>query len=280
MLEWSTAFFKKKSVPGPRLSIEWLLSDVLGIKRLDLYLNYDRPLSQDELDRLRPLVKRRSEHEPLQYILGSTDFLQCEIAVDRRVLIPRPETEQLVEILLHSTLPEKESPFSLLDIGTGSGCIPISISKERPSWKCSGLDVSEQALELARENAIRNETDVTFFQQNLFDLTGAGDLPEKDYDLIISNPPYIEPDEKDSLEPQVVQFEPEQALFEKDPIRLYTHLIRIAFTALRPGGKLFLECNPRHTKQIHKIAGMSFSTARIHPDYSQKERFVEALKKS
>lgn len=278
MLEWCTAFFQKKGVANPRLSIEWLLSAVLEVRRLDLYLKYDRPLSESELELLRPLVKRRADQEPLQYILGSTDFMQCTIAVDSRVLIPRPETEQLVELLLHSAGSEEKSPLTLLDIGTGSGCIPISISKERPAWKCSGLDISEQALELARENALRNETDVTFFLMDLFDITAAGDLPEKSYDLIISNPPYIEPDERDSLEPQVVQYEPELALFEENPIRLYTHLIAIASAALRPGGKLFLECNPRHIDQVHRIAGQTFSTARIHQDYSQTGRFVEALK--
>ena len=131
MLEWATGYFRQKEVESPRLSIEWLLAHILDIKRLDLYLSYNRPLSPDELERLRPLVKRRAEHEPLQYITGSTEFLHTRIEVNNSVLIPRPETEQLTENILSAH--PNEPPLKVLDVGTGSGCIAIALAFSRPS---------------------------------------------------------------------------------------------------------------------------------------------------
>lgn len=144
MLEWATDYFEQKDIPDPRHSIEWLLAETLGIKRLDLYLKYDRPLSPDELDQLRPMVKRRAEHEPLQYIIGYTDFMNARISVDKSVLIPRIETEQLVEIILDQQSGTENKNLSVLDIGTGSGCIPIALKMECPDWKLSGIDISAE----------------------------------------------------------------------------------------------------------------------------------------
>ncbi len=167
MLEWATGYFESKEIPDPRLSIEWILADILGIKRLDLYLQFDRPLSQDELNAIRPLVKRRSEFEPLQYITGSAQFLNATIGVNRDVLIPRIETEQLVDLLLSDFEAKKNQPIHLLDIGTGSGCIPIAIKKEFPDWHCYGLDLSKNALDVASSNAELNQTEVSFFRADL-----------------------------------------------------------------------------------------------------------------
>src|SRR5699024_2739131 len=214
MLEWATDYFKEKAIPDPRHSIEWLLAETLNIKRLDLYLKFDRPLSPAELGELRPMVRPRARHEPLQYIIGFTDFVNARISVSEDVLIPRLETEQLVEIILDRHPGRKKENYSVLDIGTGSGCIPVALKMERPSWQLWGVDISPKALEVARGNADWNEADVTFFQKDILD---SGPLSvDTPLDIIVSNPPYITPAEKESLESQVRSYEPHQALFTED----------------------------------------------------------------
>lgn len=278
MLEWATGYFKKREIPDPRLSIEWLLAEVLGVKRLDLYLKYDRPLSPDELNELRSLVKRRAEHEPLQYILGFSDFMNCRIHVDQRVLIPRVETEQLVEIVLHDLENRKDESLDVLDIGTGSGCIPIAIKKARPKWNCTGIDISEEVLELARNNATENDTSVRFMKGDLFLLDQLNEFENEPFDLIISNPPYITPEEKNSLEPQVIRYEPESALFYENPSEVYKSIIDFADDKLTHGGSLYLECNAILTERIKKILEKKLDKVEILKDYDGKKRFLTAVK--
>jgi release factor glutamine methyltransferase len=271
MLEWATDFFEKKKVDNPRLSIEWLLAHVLGIKRLDLYLQYDRPLSSEELDTLRPMVKRRSSHEPLQYITGSTDFLSCVIDVEPGVLIPRPETEQLVELLLNHF--GDESQHSLLDIGTGSGCIPVAIKKERSGWDCTGVDISEKALEVARKNASNNGVEVNFYRADVTSWE-SNLLAGAEADIIISNPPYITDAEKPEMDPQVLNYEPEEALFHRDPVAIYTEIIRLA---RNKEASLFLELNDKLARRVLAVAERYFSHPTLINDYDQKERFLVAI---
>ncbi|MEX0660537.1 MAG: peptide chain release factor N(5)-glutamine methyltransferase [Balneolaceae bacterium] len=271
MLEWATDYFQKKDIPDPRHSIEWLLAHVLGVKRLDLYLQFDRPLSEKELGELRPLVKRRASHEPLQYIIGHTDFMACIIHVNPHVLIPRIETEQLVEILLTRTATKKDHPISLLDIGTGSGCIPISIKKENPEWYCAGLDNSDDALTVARENAERNEVDVDFFTGDLFDLSTNKRCTERTWDIIISNPPYIHPDEKSTIKKQVINFEPAGSLFHAQPLDVYKSIIEFS---KEKGTHLFLECNDKTAGKVKEIAGHYFENVELLNDLDKNPRFL------
>lgn len=277
MLEWATSYFRNKKIPNPRLSIEWLLAEVLGIKRLDLYLNYDRPLSLDELDQLRPLVQRRSEHEPLQYIVGYTEFLNCKIHVDERVLIPRVETEQLLEILLQNQESRREEVLRVLDIGTGSGCIPIALAKAYQNWKCYGIDISGQALELAEKNARENEVDVIFLKGDLFEPSTLQKSAGDTFDLIISNPPYILPGERNSLEPQVSSFEPGLALFHEEPLEIYRSISRFAASHLSPEGELYFECNASLADQISEVVREYFDEVETEFDYDGKKRFLKAL---
>jgi release factor glutamine methyltransferase len=276
MLEWATGYFEKNKIPNPRLSIEWLLAYVLEIKRLDLYLKFDRPLTESELSTLRPLVKRRAEHEPLQYITGSTDFMGCKIDVNENVLIPRIETEQLVEELLLNTEHLKDQPLDLLDIGTGSGCIPISIKNRNSPWNCFGCDSSNAALETARKNATQNNVDITFFHCEIFN---ADRMPEdQKWHIIISNPPYIEPSEKSSLEQQVSGYEPDSALFLSDPISIYNRIASYAAKTLLDDGCLFLECNDKLASEIQsEVEKFSFKTV-LKKDLDKNPRFLVARK--
>jgi release factor glutamine methyltransferase len=272
MLEWATEYFEKRQVPDPRHSIEWLLADVLSCKRLDLYLQYGRPLSPDELDQVRPLVKRRANHEPLQYITGSTNFMGCHIEVNPSVLIPRIETEQLVELLLESTLDLENTPVNLLDIGSGSGCIPIAIKKFRPAWTCHGVDISDKAIELSQKNATANELDVQFSKADLFNLDQI-DTPEQGWDIIVSNPPYIGPGEKSSLEKQVTDYEPGLALFHDNPLEVYRPILSYAH---KEGATLVLELNDQLADQILNISTSFYSSAQLKPDLDHNSRFLLA----
>lgn len=272
MLEWATDYFDKKKVPDPRLSIEWIIAEVLQIKRLDIYLQYDRPFSKEELDNIRPMVKRRAAHEPLQYITGSTDFMNCRIDVTRDVLIPRDETEQLVELLLEHH-PEENTSKNLLDIGTGSGCIPVSVKKERLSWYCTGVDISEKALDVAKANADKNGVEVHFHYADLFKLQNQREISEQSWDIVISNPPYIKEEEKGGLEKQVKKYEPELALFHQKPLEVYGAIIQFSASA---GSELYLECNDKYANQVGELAGSFFESVEVKTDLDGNDRFVLA----
>ncbi len=278
MLEWATTYFEENRVPNPRLSIEWLLADVLHTKRLDLYLQYDRPLTSKELNRLRPMVKRRQCHEPLQYITGYTTFLNSRIEVNPSVLIPRSETEQLTELILTDYQDDASLPLYFLDIGTGSGCIPVAVSKKMTSWHCTGVDNSEKALETARKNALLNEVTVQFLLADLFEFEYKSPIPsQQSFHVVVSNPPYILPEEKTSLEKQVLQFEPFDALFHQDPLSIYKSIGRFSSKNLTTDGRLYLECNPKLTKDIGKELSKYFAKVTILMDYDGQNRFVKAF---
>lgn len=269
MLEWGTDYFKEREIPDPRHSMELLLSEVLDIKRLDLYLQYDRPLSPDELDRLRPLIKRRASHEPLQHITGYTDFMNARISVSPDVLIPRIETEQLVEIILQR---EEEENLAVLDIGTGSGCIPIALKMERPSWSVTGLEHSESALEIARSNAGENKAEIRFVKGDLFDWENL--VLGGPYDVIVSNPPYVLPEEKEHLARQVREYEPEEALFCEDLPGMYRAIRNCSSELLAEGGRLYLEIHEKHPEQIMELfPGEAWKTELVK-DYQKKPRFI------
>jgi len=274
MLEWATDYFEQKNIPDPRHSIEWLLAETLSIKRLDLYLKFDRPLSAGELNRLRPMVKRRAKHEPLQYIIGFTDFMNARISVNEDVLIPRIETEQLVELILDRH-PAAENPSaSVLDIGTGSGCIPIALKMERPDWQVNALDISADALQVARTNAQQNGADITFFEGNIF--SPASIEVASPLDLIISNPPYIEPDEEETLEPQVRDFEPYQALFTDDINKMYRSIEQFAQQYIAEDGSLYLELHEYFANKIQDIFEQKCWETKVLQDYDNNDRFLIA----
>lgn len=271
MLEWATEYFNEKNILSPRLSIEWLLSHVLNVKRLDLYMQFDRPLTPVELNELRSLVKRRAQHEPLQYITGSTSFYNAEIFVDKNVLIPRSETEELVELIIKDN--PSLAPIKVIDIGTGSGCIPIALQIEKPEWELTGIDISEKALLVAQNNNIVNKTSVNFLTGDLFNPES---LPHQSFDVIVSNPPYIPINEKPDLDKQVVEFEPHLALFCNDRDLVYKSLVNYAQNHLNSGGVLYVELHHDHPLDNENLFDSEHWTYQIFNDLGHNTRFLKA----
>lgn len=274
MMKWATTYFKEKGVRNPRYSIEWLLAFVLDKKRLDLYLVYDKPISKDELSKLRPLVQRRAQHEPLQYITGETDFFNTRIKVQPGVLIPRMETEQLIEIILQKAS-EFESP-KVLDIGTGSGCIPIALKKNSPLWEMHATDISDDALEIALQNAALNQVDIEFAKDDIYNpiFFGANQM----FDIIVSNPPYILRDEYKKLDREVREFEPDLALFCNSTESIYSSILRFATSNLKVKGLLFLELHEDHANEVLELFANAGWSAKIEKDYDKRDRFLVAEK--
>lgn len=241
ILNKTTAFFQHKGIPDPRLDAQYILAHGLKMDRMELYLNFDRPLSERELEALRPLVARRAKREPLQHIVGSTSFCGSEIHCDRRALIPRPETESLIEIL-EERLKGKES-CEIADIGTGSGAIAVALAanKKISNAKITATDISKDALDLAKENAALNKVEIEFFEGDLLNALPDG----KKFDAIVSNPPYIPDGEKEKLQPEVRDYDPALALFGgEDGLTLVRKILTQSKDRLNPGAILLMEIGP------------------------------------
>ena len=205
----ATEYLAGKGVDSPRLDAEHLLGKALGLSRIELYMHLDRPLTDAERDAYRELIRRRGEREPLAYVLGEWDFRRLTLTVDRRALVPRPETEVVVERALE-LLDGKPEP-DVLDVGTGTGAIALSIKDERPGARVTAMDLSRGALELAAENSRRTGLDVRLVEQDLVNGFGMDA-----YDLVVSNPPYVSPEEFDSLQPEVRDWEPRRGAGRHD----------------------------------------------------------------
>lgn len=236
LIQWGSDFFKQRGVDSPRLTMELMLAHVLKLTRFDLYMQFERPLTQTELAELRGMVKRRAMREPLQYILGETQFYKRTFEVNPAVLIPRPETELLVEEVLR-----RGHSLRALDVGTGSGCIGITIALERPESEVVAIDSSAEALEVARHNAERlGARNITFAHLDFFDDEGMRALGS--FDLVVSNPPYIPAADLGTLEPEVRDHEPHGALTDGgDGYRFFRHFIELAPSLFREESSLFLE---------------------------------------
>ena len=283
-IQKSAEFLGKKSVESPRLQAELLLAHVLKLPRMKLYLNFERALTDAETNSFRELVKRRAQREPLQHILGSTSFCGLEIAVNRSVLVPRPETELLAELgwqfLLESTLqcvPAREQPEgwtpTALDFGTGSGCIAIALAVKVPDARIVALDVSPEALEMAKQNAARHNVAnrVDFLQSNDFQ-------PQCLFDLVVSNPPYIPSAEIETLEPEVRDYDPRGALDGgADGLDFYRRLARQARGWLKPSGKIMLEFGEGQADSIRRIFETeNWIVEAIREDYTHRQRILIA----
>jgi release factor glutamine methyltransferase len=272
----SAEFLAKRGVDSPRLQTELLLAHVLQLPRMKLYLNFERQLTEPELDALRKLVQRRGQREPLQHLVGSASFCGLEMAVNRHVLIPRPETELLAEAGWQFLSTLDTQPSTALDFGTGSGCIAIALAAKCLTTRVVALDLSDEALNIAKQNAAKNGlTDRIEFRHG----DGFAALqPGERFDLIVSNPPYIASTEIETLQPEVRDHDPRGALDGgTDGLDFYRRLATEARTFLKPHGKLMLEFGEGQADAISAIlTAQSWRVEAVHPDYTQRLRFLTA----
>ncbi len=238
MILWSAGYLEQKGVERARLDAEHLLAFAVGVDRLQLYLQFDRPLDPEELDRFRPLLRRRAAREPLQYIQGRAAFRDLELTVDSRVLIPRPETEGLVDQVLAWARATGRDGLAAWDVGTGSGAIAICLVREGPFARVVASDTSGESLDVARFNATAEGAVVDWRQGSLYEPARA----EERFDVVVSNPPYVATEERAGLAPEVGDWEPEAALMAgADGLDVVRALISGASAVLESGGLLALE---------------------------------------
>lgn len=270
VLMLSHDFLKKKSVRAARLSAEELLAHILRCSRMDLYLKFDQPLQENEIESMRQLIKRRALHEPVEYILGKVEFFGATLKLNEKVLIPRPETEILLDLSTKQEREFFEKKIDVLDLCTGSGCIAIALKKKFPNLSLVASDISKEALEVAKKNAETNQVDVRFIQSDLF-----GGFSEEKFDVVFCNPPYISKGEFLSLDPDVKHYEPEVALWGgEDGGDCYRKIAKEVKKYLKPRAKLFFEIGYAQGKQIQEIFNDPCWTKKnIYQDWSGKDRF-------
>jgi len=272
VLQSTTDYFQKRNIDSPRLNAEHLLAHVLSRKRMELYLDFERRLRESELAPLRELVKRRGTGEPLQHLLGTVEFCGRSFRCDKRALVPRPETEQLVELLI-SHLKSELACSRMIDVGTGSGVIALTLAAEFPKAEIVGLDISDDALMLARENAERLKLAdrVLFLRSNLLESI------QPDFDLIVANLPYVSTDDRQNLSREVLH-DPEVALFAGSRgDELLRQLIQDAPSWLRPGGMLAIEIGIGQSDTlVAALAEKNYRDILTEKDYSGVIRFLFA----
>ncbi len=270
VLQSTTAYFQKHGIENPRLNAEHLLAHSLGRKRLDVYLEFERDLAEPELAPIRELVRRRGQNEPLQHLLGAVEFCGNVFLCDKRALVPRPETEELVEFLLQSTIDRQ--PSTILDVGTGSGVIALTLAQKFPEAKILATDVSDDALLLARENAARLQIDqVEFCNSDLLENV------DGNFDLIVANLPYISRRDRDQLAAEVLR-DPAVALFagEKGD-EMIRQLIETAPAHLNAGSLLALEIGLGQEPALTELFRQkNYRDIEAKNDYSGRTRFLFA----
>lgn len=253
--------------------IRIICEDIFNYDSVDVALRQESELPEFAQERVSDIIARLQRHEPLQYIIGSARFHGHKFKVTPAVLIPRPETEQLVDVIVNEN---KASDLRVLDMGTGSGCIAISLARALKFACVDALDVSREALAIARENAAALKVKVRFFEHDML-------LPQPaaTYDVIVSNPPYICWSERESMDDNVKEYEPAQALFvpDDDPLLFYKSIVRYASQSLEPGGRLYLEINQRFGEEMKNLLkGNGFTEVRIIQDSFGKVRFAAAVR--
>ena len=279
LLQWTTDYFQRNNVPEPRTSAEVLLAHVLAEDRLFLYLNYDRPMERSELAAYRACIKRRLEGEPNQYITGLQEFWSLSLRVSPDVLIPRPETEVLVEAVLEF-LDKADPNVDILDLGTGSGAIAIALAQELPAARIVAADLSMASLRLAQENAKSNQVDerIIFVRGDMFAAIPGGSQKLK---VVVTNPPYVSDAEILELPREIRDFEPHHALEGgPDGLTAIRHIIAEAPTVLSQAGALFMEMGADQTESVSALVRDSqrYENFRIIKDYSGLDRVLVAVR--
>lgn len=279
LLKTSADFLKQKGFADARLTVELLLASVLGLRRVELYVNFEQPVSQKELERFRALFRRRLAGEPVQYILGQEEFFGLKFEVNPSVLIPRPETELLVEQVIDDF---SGGAPSILDIGTGSGAIAIALAKSLPQATLAAVDVSNDALQVAQRNAERNGVmaQIQFLCLDALTPDFASRFSQP-FDAIVSNPPYIPLSEKESVQPEARDFEPHLALFAKTGFEFYEKIASDARQLLRPNGKLYFELHADGSERVKAILRQQgFQNIAFEKDYQGFTRIAIAERAS
>jgi release factor glutamine methyltransferase len=255
--------------------IQIAFQEIAGLSRIDLMLNPEATLSEAQVEQFVEVIDRLRDHEPVQYIFGKSRFYGCELTVAPGVLIPRPETEELVHWIIRDES-ERNTP-DILDIGTGSGCIAIALAQTLRGAKVSALDVSSEALKIARENAAANEVPVRFSDYNILD---NGPHPMGDFDIIVSNPPYVTRAQMGDMKSNVLNYEPHLALFvaDDDPLKFYRAIGNFSRKYLRKNGVLYLEINEDlATDTLDLLRNFNFTRTSVKKDLNGRYRMVKAM---
>lgn len=276
LLEWTTGYFEKNNIPNPRLDAEVLLGHLLNKSRLQLYLHFDMPVFQKDLTLFRELIKKRIARTPISYLTNHKEFMSLDFYVDERVLIPRPETEFIVETMLKS---KEDACQRLLEIGTGSGVIATAIAVNKPEWEIIATDISEDALAVAEKNRDAHNCieRIKFLHGDLFEPIKT--LESSTFNWIVSNPPYVMTRAQDTLSPDVRDYEPHIALFAgEDGLSIIRCLIAEAPNYLNSEGKLIFEIGDTQAKPVKALLEeqSAYKNYRFIKDYAGKDRVVLA----
>lgn len=253
-----------------------VMEHITGLSKLDRIIHKTRALSPGQQQQLEHALEALQQHQPIQYITGKAWFYNMELLVNEQVLIPRPETEELVEWIVTDIQAAPPKNLHLLDIGTGSGCIPLALKKELPAATVWGIDVSPGAIAVAGNNATQQKLAVQFTVMDVLDEQAVQTLPT--FTTIVSNPPYIKQSESADMQQQVLAFEPSLALFvpDEDPLRFYRHISQLAKTKLQPGGALYFEINEALGKEVVALMEQEgFTAVTLKQDLFGKDRMVK-----
>ncbi len=251
----------------------YLIEEYLGIQKIDLLLNPTFKVQPEKLQCFNKAIDKLKKEEPIQYILGKTEFYGLPFKVNQNTLIPRPETEELVSWIVDSI--DSSSPLHILDIGTGSGCIAISLKKQLPNASVTAIDVSDKALKIAEKNALENEVEVTFIQQNILTTNSLS----KHYDIIVSNPPYVRNIEKEEIKNNVLLNEPHLALFvdDNDPLIFYSKIAKLAAKHLNRKGLLFFEINQYLANEnFLMLKALGYNDIILRKDFRKNPRMIKS----
>ena len=279
--QYKTHFFDAlKNIQDEREieSFFFILTEYLhNLKRVDVALNPDFELSEEEVEKWNAILAELQQEKPIQYITGEAWFYGLKFEVNENTLIPRPETEELVEWILNSPIIHHPSSMNILDIGTGTGCIPISLKANLPQANVSAIDVSEKALEVAKRNAKSNKVEINFIQTNILEVE---DLNQY-FDIIVSNPPYVRNLEKEEIKKNVLDYEPHLALFveDTDALLFYRKIAQLALKNLTPNGLLFFEINQYLGKEtVELLQNIGFKNIELKKDMYGNDRMVKSTR--
>lgn len=278
--EFKTYFIVELEKEYPKEEVQsffnLLTEAFLKMSRLEVALDPEKELSEAEVSKLKDALQRLQKHEPIQYIIGETEFFGLPFKVNPAVLIPRPETEELVQWIMDDASKKGKRDLNILDIGTGTGCIAISLARNLPDARVSAVDISEGALATAQENAKLNGVEITFLQKDILNTESL----EKKFDVIVSNPPYVRNLEKQDMQRNVLEFEPEKALYvrDEDPLIFYRKISELAKDALHPEGALYFEINQYLGAETEAILKKKNFQTQLKKDIFGVDRMLKGVK--